>query len=53
MSSIVLAIIFTTSKALTEFLDRKDFEFGTVIAVIDNYTIMIVLNNKSFFVGKL
>ena len=45
--------IFTISKNLSEFINRKDFDLGILIVVVDNCITTIVLNNKLLFIGEL
>ena len=45
--------IFATTKEPSEFLDKRDFEVGSIAVVVDNCATMTALNNKSLFPGNL
>lgn len=51
--SLICAAIFVITKDPSKFLNRKDFELGTVAAVVNNCAMMTVLNNRSLFHGNL
>ena len=50
---LALTIIFDTTKSPSEFTDRHNFNIRTIIAIIDNYAMVTILNNNSLFVRKL
>ena len=53
MLGVVLATIFSTTKLLVEFLDWYNFDFDTITAIVDNYVMIIVLNNILLFIREL
>jgi len=50
---LALTTIFTALKNLLEFINRNNFDLNILMAVVDNCTTAIVLNDKSLFIGEL
>ena len=45
---IALTTIFATMKNPNKFVDRKNFEIGAILAVVNNCTTVMVLNESHY-----